>query len=74
MTTFTEHFDGKVIVPDQTLRLRTDQRLIVHVEPEDVGTPGESLRKYAGTIGKEDADQMQKAIEEGCEQVNPDEW
>lgn len=27
------HFDGKVIVPDEPLKLGANQRLIVHVEP-----------------------------------------
>lgn len=33
-----------------------------------------ALRKYAGTISKEDLGLMREAIEEGCEQVDEEEW
>ena len=29
---------------------------------------------FVGILSKEDADLMEKAIEEGCEQINPDDW
>lgn len=38
------------------------------------GTPGECLIRFAGTIDAADLAIIAKAIEEGCEQVNPDEW
>jgi hypothetical protein len=38
------------------------------------GVPGKMLLRFAGTIDKASLDAMEKAIEEGCEQVNPDEW
>jgi hypothetical protein len=38
------------------------------------GTPGRQLLKFAGTISPEDAEAMMAAIEDGCEQVEPDEW
>jgi len=37
------------------------------------GVPGRSLRKFAGIISAQDAEQMRTAIEEGCEQIS-DEW
>ena len=39
-----------------------------------VGTPGKDLLRFAGTISHEDAQQMMKAIEEGCEQIDANEW
>ena len=33
MVALKGHFDGKVIVPDESLDLPRNQRLIVHVEP-----------------------------------------
>ncbi len=38
------------------------------------GMSGRDLMKFVGIISPEDAKAMQKAIEEGCEQVNKDEW
>jgi hypothetical protein len=38
------------------------------------GTTGESLIRFGGAIDAADLAIMAKAIEEGCEQVNPDEW
>ncbi|MCH7916274.1 MAG: hypothetical protein IH856_25095, partial [Deltaproteobacteria bacterium] len=38
------------------------------------GTPGESLIRFGGAINAADLAIMAEAIEEGCEQVNPDEW
>ena len=38
------------------------------------GAPGQALSAFAGTIAKEDLVVMAEAIEESCEQVNPDEW
>jgi len=33
-----------------------------------------SAREFVGIISKEDIELMERAIEEGCEQVNPDDW
>ena len=38
------------------------------------GTPGQKLLKFAGSIQSDDLALMQNAIEEGCEQVDLDEW
>ena len=38
------------------------------------GTPGESLIRFGGAIDAADLAIISQAIEEGCEQVNPDEW
>ena len=38
------------------------------------GTPGESLRRFGGAIDSADLAIIAEAIEEGCEQVNPDDW
>ena len=39
-----------------------------------VGTPGKELLRFAGTIEPDDLNLMAAAIQEGCEQVNGDEW
>ncbi len=38
------------------------------------GTPGEQLLKFIGMIPPEDLAVMKQAIEQGCEQVDADEW
>jgi hypothetical protein len=35
---------------------------------------GQALNRFAGAIAKEDLALIAEAIDEGCEQVNPDEW
>ena len=80
MVAIKGHFDGKVIVPDEPLDLPRNQKLIIHVQtvggeqPALKGVKGSSLFEFGGTIDREDLDRMSKAIEEGCEQVDPDGW
>mgnify|MGYP001565059199 CR=1 FL=1 len=38
------------------------------------GVSGKVLTRFGGTIAKDDLAVIARAIEEGCEQVNPDEW
>ncbi len=38
------------------------------------GRPGKELLRIAGSISPEDAAKIEQAIEEGCEQVDLDEW
>ena len=38
------------------------------------GRPGKELLHLAGSISPEDAAKIEQAIEEGCEQVDIDEW
>ncbi|MEM9006108.1 MAG: hypothetical protein AAGE59_21600 [Cyanobacteria bacterium P01_F01_bin.86] len=38
------------------------------------GTPGHKLLKFAGSIQSDDLTLMHDAIEEGCGQVDLDEW
>lgn len=38
------------------------------------GVKGEQLNRFAGTITKEDLQLMNKAILEGCEVIDYDEW
>jgi hypothetical protein len=39
-----------------------------------VGVPGSDLLVFAGAVDSHDLDALQQAIDEGCEQVNVDEW
>lgn len=38
------------------------------------GAPGRSLLRFAGTLDDDSAREMTRAIEEGCERVDLDEW
>ena len=38
------------------------------------GVAGRQLLQFAGAIPRSDAELMQEAIEQGCEQVDTDEW
>jgi hypothetical protein len=80
MVAIRDHFDGKVIVPDEPLDLPPNQRLIVHLEPvasaapELSGVPGQALLRFAGSLGPEEAWQISAAIDEGCERIDANEW
>ncbi len=38
------------------------------------GVPGTALKRFAGIISAEDAREINAAIEEGCERVDPRDW
>lgn len=59
------------------LPLDDKQRVLAYVRSLKAlpkGTSPAHLMKYAGTISREDEEAMMKAIEEGCGQVDPNEW
>ena len=38
------------------------------------GVPGANLLRFVGMIGESDLDEMSRAIEDGCERIDADEW
>lgn len=38
------------------------------------GVPGRQLLRFAGTVSSDDAQLMRQAIEQGCEQIDTNEW
>lgn len=44
------------------------------LKSQPTGVSGSSLVKFAGNIPATDLTQMQAAIEEDCERIDPDEW
>ncbi len=38
------------------------------------GTPGKELLEFAGIMTPAEADEFLRGIEEGCEQVDPNDW
>ncbi len=59
--------------------LNTDDEKIF-LEFEDIINQSKKAEKkfsaydFAGIISKEDGELMEKAIEEGCEKIHPDDW
>lgn len=43
-------------------------------ESKTVGIPGRNLLPFAGTIEKAELEAMKRAIENGCERVDLNEW
>ena len=65
---------GQLPADEQALVVDFARTLAKSLKPKKVGTPGKELLRFAGTISHEDAQQMMKAIEEGCEQIDANEW
>jgi hypothetical protein len=38
------------------------------------GAPGAELLAFSGTISRDDAEQMMRAIDDGCERIDINEW
>ncbi len=60
------------LTPEQQMRVLAFVRTLSEEKPS--GVPGSDLLKFAGTIDLEDLQEMEKAITEGCEQVNLNDW
>ena len=43
-------------------------------QDKTIGIPGQKLLHFSGMIEKNDLDSMKRAIEEGCEKVDINEW
>jgi hypothetical protein len=58
--------------------LKTDDEHILSEVEKIVSQPTQEKKisafDFVGTISKEDAELINKAIEEGCEEINPDDW
>jgi hypothetical protein len=65
---------GQLPADDQARVVDFAPTLAKSPKPKQVGTPGKELLRFAGTISHEDAQQMMKAVEEGCEQIDAHEW
>ena len=51
MVTLNAHFDGKVIVPDEPLALKTNQKLRISIEP--IETPAQDETKRPRSLGQQ---------------------
>ncbi len=60
------------LAPEQQRQVLDFARTLARTELR--GVPGGELLRFTGTIPPEDLRAMAKAIEEGCERIDPDEW
>lgn len=60
------------LAPAQQQQVLSFARNLVQSRP--LGVPGRELLRFAGTIPPDDLAAMARAIEDGCEQINRDEW
>ena len=64
---------GQMPADDQA-RVVDFARTLATVPKRKKGVPGKELLRFAGTIPHEDLEEMKRAIEEGCEQIDLNEW
>ena len=62
----------RALLPEEQQRVLEFARALATSRPR--GVAGKDLLRFAGTIPKDDLKMMSVAIEEGCEQVNANEW
>ena len=74
MSTASDNFgyEFSQLSPDQQAEVMRFIREIKQDPPK--GTRAEKIKNLAGTISREDAAAMRAAIEEGCEQIDPNGW
>ncbi len=58
--------------PEQQMKVLAFIRALAEEKPS--GVPGSELLRFAGTIDQDGLSEMEKAIAEGCEQVNLNDW
>lgn len=68
----------KVIEQLKTLPYELQRRVLEFTRALALSAPqgvsGQQLLRFAGTIPPDDLQQMREAIEQGCEQVDANEW
>ena len=58
--------------PEQQKQVLAFVRTLAEEKP--TGVPGKELLRFAGAIALDDLKEIEKAIAEGCEQVNMNDW
>jgi hypothetical protein len=71
-------FEQELLGEFSTLAPGQQQKVLEYVRAlktsKPRGVPGIALLKFAGMIDAQDLQSMAQAIEEGCEQVHPNDW
>lgn len=65
---------GQLPADDQARVVDFARTLAGSPTAKKVGVPGKDLLRFAGTIPHEECMEMLRAIEEDCEQIDPNEW
>jgi len=60
--------------PDKQQEILDFARKMAETPVRPKGIPGNALLRFGGCIDKEDIKLMQKAISQGCERIDTDEW
>ena len=68
----------KIHILEEVLKIKNDTEL-AEIESTLYGKKRKSKQKinytvFSGVLTKKEADSMNKAIQEACEQINPNEW
>ena len=58
--------------PEQQKQVLSFVRTLAEEKP--AGVPGKELLRFVGAIALDDLKEIEKAIDEGCEQVHMNEW
>jgi len=69
--------EQEILAHLHTLALSQQREVLAFVRTlatTPIGVPGRELLAFAGIIEPHDLITLQQAIDEGCEQVNLDEW
>ena len=64
--------DLEQLSPDMQARAAQLVHGLVSAAPR--GVPGRDLLRFAGAIDAESVREMEEAIEDGCERIDPEEW
>ena len=59
---------------DQQRALELVRGLSERTSRRPKGTPIQTLLDMAGTLDDQSADEMRRAIEDACEQIDPEDW
>ena len=64
--------DLEQLSPDMQVRAAQLVHGLVSAAPR--GVPGRNPLRFAGAIDTESVREMEEAIEDGCERIDPEEW
>jgi hypothetical protein len=69
----------KLHLIEEVLKINNERTLtalenFIKKSPQNTDLTGTSFMKFAGIWSEEEAAEIERAIEEGCEQINPDDW
>ncbi len=67
---------AKIFAELNELPLEEQQKVLAFARSlnQPKGVKGASLLTFAGSISPAELEQMQEAVKDGCERINPDEW